>query len=409
MARKPNGPKMPTPVEAIEHHDTRVNLPTADAAEDFPTPALEEIRQVALARDPSLDPQLIWKGKYPDGDPAADKDLMVDAPPIYIQEKIDPRVLVENLRKTAALGEQEPELSLFESFDGLDELDMVDFYKHQANWSNRMILGDSLQVMASLADREALRGQVQMIYIDPPYGIRFGSNFQSSARDRNVKDGKIEHASREAEQIRAFRDTWELGINSYLSYLRDRVVVSRELLTESGSVFVQIGDENVHLVRSLLDEVFGRENFIASINYLTTSGRAADFIDVVSDTLLWYAKDRGVAKYRNLLRPRAEKTLREQYTRVLLADGGFRSATADEKSGRVALPPGAQFFMPGDMSSSGVTEDSGPFEFQGRPFSLAPNTHWKTNRAGRDRLAIAGRMIPVGNRLRYVRLAHDFP
>ncbi|MCZ2821050.1 site-specific DNA-methyltransferase [Modestobacter sp. VKM Ac-2977] len=409
MVRKPNGPKMPTPVEAIEHRDTRVNLPTADAVEDFGTPELDAVRTVALARDPSLDPQLIWKGKYPEGDPAAGTDLTVDAPPIYIQEKIDPRVLVENLRNTAALGEGEPELSLFESFDGLDDLDMIDYYQHQANWSNRMILGDSLQVMASLADREALRGQVQMIYIDPPYGIRFGSNFQASARDRNVKDGKLDHASREAEQIRAFRDTWERGINSYLTYLQDRLVVARELLTDSGSVFVQIGDENVHLVRSLLDETFGRENFIASIDYFTTSGRASDFLDVVSDTLLWYAKDRGVAKYRNLLKPRAEKTLREQYTRVLLADGAFRSATADEKSGKVALPAGAQFFMPGDMSSSGITEDSGSYDFNGNSYSLAPNTHWKTNRPGRDRLTIAGRMIPVGKRLRYVRLAHDFP
>jgi adenine-specific DNA-methyltransferase len=189
VVRKPNGPKLPTPVEAIEHRDTRVNLPTADAVEDFGTPELEAIRTVALARDPSLDPQLIWKGKYPDGDPAAGGDLTVDAPPIYIQEKVDPRVLVENLRKTAARGEPEPELSLFESFDGLDELDMIEYYQHQAHWSNRMILGDSLQAMASLADREALRGKVQMVFIDPPYGIKFGSNWQVSARKRDVKDG----------------------------------------------------------------------------------------------------------------------------------------------------------------------------------------------------------------------------
>ncbi len=238
--RKPTGP---TPVEAIRHGDKRSNIPTADA-HDFIDPSIEAIHQVRFQRDPTLDPQLIWRGKY-DGGPS-DDELVTDAPPIYIQEKIDPRVLVENLRTTAAQGEPEPELTLFENFDGLGELDLVDFYRHQANWSNRMILGDSQQVMASLAERELLRGKVQMIYIDPPYGIKFGSNWQVSARKRDVKDGKLEDAAREAEQIKAFRDTWALGIHSYLSYLRDRLLVARDLLTESGSVFMQIGDENVH-------------------------------------------------------------------------------------------------------------------------------------------------------------------
>ena len=200
-----------------------------------------------------------WSGRARTSSTA--RDLVVDAPPIYIQEKIDPRVIIENLRRTAERPEDEPELTLFDTFDGLDELELVDFYQHQANWSNRMILGDSLNVMASLAEREGLRGKVQMIYVDPPYGIKFGSNWQVSARKRDVKDGKLEDASREVEQIKAFRDTWELGIHSYLTYLRDRLTVAKDLLTESGSIFVQIGDENVHLVRSLMDEVFGSENF----------------------------------------------------------------------------------------------------------------------------------------------------
>ena len=223
----------PTPVDSITHGDKRTNIPTADAHE-FVDPAIEEVRKVRYARDESLDPQLVWRGKYPPADEIgeADRDLVTDAPPIYIQEKIDPRVLIENLRRTAEKPEDEPELTLFESFDGLDELDQVDFYKHDANWSNRMILGDSLQVMASLAEREKLRGKVQMIYIDPPYGIKFGSNWQVSTRNRDVKDGKLEDAAREAEQIKAFRDTWELGIHSYLSYLRDRLLAARELLTD---------------------------------------------------------------------------------------------------------------------------------------------------------------------------------
>ncbi|MGH3851119.1 MAG: DNA methyltransferase, partial [Pseudonocardiaceae bacterium] len=243
-------------------------------------------------RDPTLDPQLVWKGK----DAAVCEDLVADAPPIYIQEKIDPRVLVENLRRTAASPQDEPELTLFDDFDGLDSLDKVDFYSHPANWSNRMILGDSLQVMASLAEKENLRGQVQMIYLDPPYGIKFNSNWQVSTRKRDVKDGKLEDATREVEQIKAFRDTWELGIHSYLSYLRDRLMAARDLLTESGSIFVQIGDENVHLVRSLLDEVFGSENFCSLITFKTTSGAGSfaggtNVLAAVNSYLIWYAHD----------------------------------------------------------------------------------------------------------------------
>src|SRR4051794_20958858 len=258
------------------------------------------MRQVRYARDESLDPQLVWRGKYPPADQvgSADGDLVVDAPPIYIQEKIDPRVLIENLRRTAARPEDEPELTLFDSFDGLDNLQQIEFYEHDANWSNRMILGDSLQVMASLAEREKLRGKVQMVYIDPPYGIKFGSNWQVSARNRDVKDGKLEDAVREAEQIKAFRDTWELGIHSYLSYLRDRLVVARDLLSDSGSCFVQIGDENPHLVRSLLDEVFGSDNFIAHIVFKKTSGATSRYLPPTMDHILWFAVDAERVKYR---------------------------------------------------------------------------------------------------------------
>src|SRR4051794_2681994 len=219
----PKGKKQagPKPVDSIKHDDKRTNIPTADA-HAFVDPAIEEARKVRYARDESLDPQLVWRGKYPPEDEVGevDTDLVADAPPIYIQEKVDPRVLIENLRRTAERPEDEPELTLFESFDGLSGLDQVDFYKHDANWSNRMILGDSLQVMASLAEREKLRGKVQMVYIDPPYGIRFGSNWQASARSLDVKDGNMSFVAREAEQIKAFRDTWERGIHSYLSYLR---------------------------------------------------------------------------------------------------------------------------------------------------------------------------------------------
>ena len=265
---KKKTPTGPTPVDAITHADKRANLPTADA-HDFVAPEIEQPIAFRYPRT-AVRPAAGLAGQGGSGPRGVPRG---NAPPIYIQEKIDPRVLVENLRRTAARPEDEPELTLFDTFDGLGELDLVDFYQHEANWSNRMILGDSLNVMASLAEREALRGKVQMIYVDPPYGIKFGSNWQVSARKRDVKDGKLEDATREVEQIKAFRDTWEYGINSYLTYLRDRLTVAKDLLTESGSIFVQIGDENVHLVRSLMDEVFGRENF-AGADQLQEYGRS---------------------------------------------------------------------------------------------------------------------------------------
>jgi adenine-specific DNA-methyltransferase len=411
VVRKPNGPKMPTPVEAIEHRDTRVNLPTADAVEDFGTPELEAIRTVALARDPSLDPQLIWKGKYPDGDPAADTDLTVDAPPVYIQEKIDPRVLVENLRRTAAPGDSEPELSLFETFDGLDELDMIEFYQHQANWSNRMILGDSLQVMASLADREALRGQVQMVYIDPPYGIKFGSNFQSSARKKNVRDGNLEDAARGAEQIKAFRDTWERGIHSYLNYLRDRLLAARELLTASGSCFVQIGDENVHRVRGLMDEVFGSENFVSQIAFATTSGAGSfaggtNVLSSVNSYIVWYALDLTRVKYRQLYREREQDGFGgSKYSTIELADGSRLPASqADASSGGRLL----RFDNLTSQTTRVGQTTVFPVSVDGRSFTPATGG-WKTNRQGMDKLVAARRVAPTGRTLSYVRYFDDFP
>ncbi|MFD2093421.1 site-specific DNA-methyltransferase [Blastococcus deserti] len=396
MVPKPNGPKTPTPVEAIEHLDTRVNLPTADAVEDFGTPELEAIRTVALARDASLDPQLIWKGKYPHGDPTAGTDLVVDAPPIYIQEKIDPRVLVENLRRTAAPGQSEPELSLFETFDGLDELDMIEYYQHQANWSNRMILGDSLQVMASLGDREALRGQVQMIYIDPPYGIKFGSNWQVSARSRDVKDGKLEDAAREAEQIKAFRDTWELGIHSYLSYLRDRLVAARELLTESGSCFVQIGDENVHLVRSLMDEVFGDQNFISLITFATTAGATNEFLPSVSNFILWYGKDHTRTRFNRVYAAKeAGGAGASKYGSVDASGRPYRLDNLTSQSQGRAKGEGAASWF--------------PVHIDGRDFYPTMQSRWKTNEAGMARLLLAGRVARTRNTLSYVRYLDDFP
>ena len=286
-----------------------------------------------------------WSGRARTSSTA--RDLVVDAPPIYIQEKIDPRVIIENLRRTAEHPEDEPELTLFDYFDGLPEVELVEFYRHQANWSNRIILGDSLNVMASLAEREGLRGKVQMIYIDPPYGIKFNSNWQVSARKRDVKDGKLEDASREVEQIKAFRDTWELGIHSYLTYLRDRLTVAKELLTESGSIFVQIGDENVHLVRSIMDEVFGAENFITQIA-ITKSGGGLESTSRIStrlDYVVWYAADSRQLKYRPLFEERIDLEA-AGFTNIMLPSGETRPMTREEKTGKAEILTGVVYFAP---------------------------------------------------------------
>ena len=295
MARRSKRPKE---VATLTHEEaSRKNIPTAEhqavLAEDDrkPVPVTYERRN----RD--LDPQLMWRGK----DEQDWQSLVVPAPPLFIQEKVKPKVLIDDLvrRSKEDQAAAEPQVDLFADFNGLPEDNArTEFYQHDASWTNRMILGDSLQVMASLAEREGLRGKVQCIYIDPPYGIKFNSNFQWSTTSRDVKDGKAEHMTREPEQVKAFRDTWRDGIHSYLTYLRDRLTVARDLLTESGSVFVQIGDENVHRVRAVMDEVFGEDNVVAVISYATTTGFSGSYLSSVCDHILWYAKDIRGLKYR---------------------------------------------------------------------------------------------------------------
>src|SRR3972149_6813402 len=266
MPRRLSKPAAPTSVEAVRHTgESRVNIPTAEleglAAADEQGP-----KTIRYPRDPSLDPQLVWKGK----DEQDGRELEVPAIPIHIQEQISPKAIIEDLRAQTAAG-REAQLDLFSGdFNGMAFAERVDFYRHPMKWSNRMILGNSLLVMTSLAEKEGLKGQVQCIYTDPPYGIKFGSNWQVSTRKRDVKDGKSEDATRQPEQVQAFRHPWQLGVHSYLAYLRDRLVTARDLLSESGSIFVQIGDENVHRVRMVLDEVFGDENFCASITFKKT-------------------------------------------------------------------------------------------------------------------------------------------
>ena len=399
-AKRTKKPAAPTPVDAITHGDKRANLPTADA-HDFVAPEVEKPIPLRYPRDPTLDPQLVWKGK----DEQDGEDLVAEAPAIYIQEKIDPRVIVENLRQTAKQSDDEPELTLFETFDGLDEMEIVDFYQHEANWSNRMILGDSLNVMASLAEREALRGKVQMIYLDPPYGIKFNSNGQASARRRTVRDGNVDDFTREVEVIKAFRDTWQEGIHSYLSFLRDRLVVARDLLTESGSCFVQIGDENVHVVRALMDEVFGRDNFVSQIAFEKTSSSSMDYLDNVSDYLLWYASSAESLKYRPLYFPKPYKTLRF----LELVDGSRRQATSDERAGRIPPPEGSRWYEVGDLTSqTDSTQARYTVEFEGKRYPPG-SRNWATPLPGMTRAINARRVERRAASIGFVRFADDFP
>ena len=394
MPQKPDK-RNPTPIDAITHADKRTNIPTEELR-DFVAADEETPSTMLYPRDPSLDPQLVWSGK----DEQDSEDLAVPVVPVYIQEKIKPQAIIENLRAEARQASPPDQLAMFSDFNGIEFQDLVEFYEHEQNWTNRLILGDSLLVMTSLAEKESLKGQVQMIYLDPPYGIKFGSNWQVSTRKRDVKDGKAEDVSRQPEQVRAFRDTWEKGIHSYLSYLRDRFVVARELLTETGSIFVQIGDENVHLVRCVLDEVFGSDNFIGQILFRKTGGLKGVRLAGVGDYLLWYARDADRAKFRQL---HGEKRPGEagatQYRYTMDPVGKLQEVAED------ALPsvPPDQLFTHGDTTSQGNTVYD--WTHEGKTFrgGFKPPAH------GMDRLALAGRIYAIGSTCRYLRKLSDFP
>ena len=289
-ARRTGNRRRERTVEALRHEeDTRTNIPTAEYQSMVREEQEAPLQKAYERRNRDLDPQLVWRGK----DEQDRSDLVVNVPPLYIQEKVHPKALIADLIRQSQQGRKDGgvQLDMFADFNGLPEgADRTDFYQHDGYWQNRMILGDSLQVMASLAEREGLQGRVQCIYIDPPYGIRFNSNFQWSTTSRDVRDGNAAHITREPEQVKAFRDTWRDGIHSYLTYLRDRLTVARDLLADSGSIFVQIGDENVHRVRTVMDEVFGEDNFVSQIAFVKTSGLGSSYLSKRYDYLLWYGK-----------------------------------------------------------------------------------------------------------------------
>ncbi len=387
-------------VEALTHDEAkRPNIPTAELQSVMGADEQNPIRVAYERRNRDLDPQLVWKGK----DEQDWSDLVVHAPPLYIQEKVHPKVLVEDLLRESearAGAGQEQQLDLFADFNGLpDAGKSAEFYQHEGNWTNRMILGDSLQVMASLAEREGLRGKVQCIYIDPPYGIKFNSNFQWSTTSRDVKDGKADHITREPEQVKAFRDTWRDGIHSYLTYLRDRLSVARDLLAESGSIFVQIGDENVHRVRSLLDEVFGEDNFVSLIQFNKTGLQASAMLSSAVDYIIWFAKTKNAAKFRPLFYGKSpgEKGA-TGYVHIECGIGNVRPLSKSEKAAPENITDG-KVLDGTPLISAGSTEESRwKFSWRRREFALPSNNHWKTTKEGMERLVRADRIVQLGNR-----------
>lgn len=422
MARKP------IEVTTLKHDAaTRRNIPTAEL-EAVMTDGDKAPLAVAYARrNPDLDPQLIWRGKEAPGTVDAGAEaatLNVAAPPLYIQEKVHPQVLIEDLRREtearaaeARAAEAGDTPDLFADFNGLPDGEAVtEFYAHDQHWSNRMILGDSLSVMASLAEREGLRGQVQCIYFDPPYGIKFNSNFQWSTTTRDVKDGDRGHVTREPEQVRAFRDTWRDGIHSYLSYIRDRLTVARDLLSESGSLFLQINVENSHFVKVVLDEIFGVSNFIAQIIFSKTAGATSEFLPGTYDIILFYAKSRSSLKYRQ---PLSVKKVGgaggSAYKKILLPDLSSRPLTSNEINGIEDLPEFSRIFRIDNLTSQSVGRSKGegaaswfPVYFEGRRFLPSDKVRWKTNEMGMSNLMKAGRLSATSNGLYYVRYFDDF-
>lgn len=386
MAKKKKAAKN---VEAIRHADaSRKNIPTAEH-ESVLSPEDKQPREVRYQRNTDLDPQLMWRGK----DTQDWSDLVVNAPPLYIQEKVHPKVLIDDLLREANEAKAKTEAGmqndLFADFNGIpDGADRTEFYQHDQNWSNRMILGDSLQVMASLAEREGLRGRVQCIYFDPPYGIKFNSNFQWSTTSRDVKDGKADHITREPEQVKAFRDTWRDGIHSYLTYLRDRLTVARDLLTESGSIFVQIGDENVHRVRAVVDEVFGEDNFISQITVRKTTSEGNTLLGATCDFVLWFGKRKEVTKARTLYAGRSEAS-----------EGRYTSEYFD-----------GSFYRLDNVTSSRPAGDGDVTKFLwfGEEHTPGKGT-FKTKESGLIRLGKADRFVVTKNgKLNYRRSQTDF-
>ena len=409
MARRRSKSKQPKSVETFTHEEaTRPNIPSAEHQAVVSDEIAAEIKVAYERRNRDLNPQLVWRGK----DDQGLSDLVVNAPPIYMQEKVHPKVLVDDLMRRTEKDQlkEEEQIDLFaDAFEEAAEGSSAEFYQHEQNWTNRMILGDSLQVMASLAEREGLRGKVQCIYIDPRYGIKFNSNFQWST-SRDVKDGKTDHITREAEMVKAFRDTWRYGTHSYLTYLRDRLIVARDLLTDSGSIFVQIGDENVHRVRAILDEVFGENNFVSLIPFRTkTRSLGGQKIEGMLDYICCYAKSVEKQKFRTLFE---QKDVQGDSNWKWVELDGFerRRMTKKEQDNHSILPAGSRVFRTVDLRPAGRNE-SARFNFVlgGKSYPPPGGNSWLTSEAGMHVLRKADRLVPVGSTIERIYYLADYP
>jgi adenine-specific DNA-methyltransferase len=376
------------PIHQYEHKDKdRLNIPPVglvDAHTDGVVPVTKKYEY-----DPHLDPQLVWAGK------AEHTSFEVSTVSLHVHERIDPRRIIEMVQKEP---EPDHQLSMFEE-QHLPLRQAIEFYKHRENWSNRLIAGDSLLVMNSLLEKEGMGGKVQMVYFDPPYGIKYGSNFQPFVNKRDVKDGKDEDLTAEPEMIKAFRDTWELGIHSYLTYLRDRLLLARELLHESGSIFVQISDENIHHVRELMDEVFGTSNFVSIISFSTTSGFFSKTLSRAGDYIVWYAKDYPKIKFRQLFK---QKIQGEEGATKYKPVKNFSSIPKN-------WWPSEKLVSVDSLTSQGPTESDSEFEFNDRTFSPPKGMHWKTTIKGIQSLILNKRIVIEGNSPRFLRFLDDFP
>lgn len=363
---------------------------------------LEDAKAAASKLKAMSRPFFNWTGK------AERPSFDVPTLPLFVHERLSTKAILESLKGRPSEGGYQMDIFGDPQHTVTDQV--LKAYEHRDRWVNRMILGDSLVTMNSLLHYESMGGQVQMIYIDPPYGVKFGSNFQPFVRKRDVGNNDDEEMTREPEMVQAYRDTWELGLHSYLSYLRDRLFLAHDLLAPSGSIFVQINDQNVHHVRELLDDVFGPENFISQVNFQTTSGFTTKTIATLGDYLLWYARDFNQVKVKKLFRQKIIVPGEGNATWVLLPDGSYRGVTAEEKRGETLIPKEAKLYKPDNIVSQGAGSESQPFTFQGKVYNPPANSHWKANYPqGMQRLADAGRIHVASNSIQYRRFSSDFP
>ena len=357
------------------------------------------------AYDPHLDPQLVWAGK------AEHTSFEVPTVSLHVHERVDPRTIIKAVRKQNGNPPAEKQLDLFSAPEENPPIrEAIEFYKHSHGWTNRLVAGDSLLVMNSLLEKEGMAGKVQMVYFDPPYGIKYGSNFQPFINKRDVKDGKDEDTPTEPEIIHAFRDTWELGIHSYLTYIRDRLLLSRELLSESGSIFIQISIENSHHLKEVADEIFGSSNFVNQIIFQKSSGRVSQGLDSVYDILLWYAKDKASHKFRKVFKERTKDQIDTAYNYVEQDDGSFKMMSKTDLTDNADDPEYMRRFRPSQLYSQTPSESSlFHFEFNEKKYKPSPGAGWRTSMEGIQKLVFANRVMPRGKYLAYKLFADDFP